>query len=483
MDLAFAFALDELEAAAAPPPYEWMCDRDSCDGQPHGRWNYGHARTKQRLPAGNWKTWLLLCGRGWGKTRTASECYLDLVLDNPVDVQGRPTWHLIGSRTHAETVNLMIKGVSSLTYAFERRGVGYSWNQSTGVITLDSGQIIVTQHAEGNPDFGRGGEWATVWIDEPGTFKRLEDAYYNSLPFSMRAKLPKGKRSRVLLSTTPKADYSEPFRILKELTGKAAAGDPSVVVTRGPTWENAANIPVEDLAQWDEDFPEGSRTRRQELDAELLDNVEGSLWTMELLNANRVQPDEVPTSLITRKVVSVDPSYTAGPNSDLTGIILAAKALLPIPDTSNGPRSKVSAHFYILKDISMRAPINVWAEAAVQLAHDEGADILIEIDHASDMNVTTLKQAARDLKLPCPKIHTVRASAEGSKAARAAKTVQQYEKGRVHPVGYMRELEEQKTTWVPGETKKSPDRVDAEVHAVNFLDKPVQVRVPVRGLS
>lgn len=467
------------DAAVERDRYRWECDRDDCDGQPHDGNPHPHARTKQRKPKGRWKTWLLLCGRGFGKTRTGSEVFLDLVLQRPVDAQGRPTWHLIGCRTHAETVQLMIEGPSSLTQAMDRRGIRYTLNKSNYRITLESGQIIVNQHAEGNADFGRGGEWATVWIDEIGTFKRIKEAFTQSLPFAMRVKLPHGERSRMLLTTTPKAEYLEPFEIMKDLVGKHGNGN--VVVVRGTTWENVANIPEDDLQEWEEDFPPGTRTRRQELDAELLDNVEGSLWTAELIGAHRLTEADVPRDQIIRRIVSVDPAYTAGPNSDLTGIMLVSKAMLPVPDTTGAPGRKKQAHYYVERDLSMKAPINQWAETAVKLAVANDAQLLIEVDNGADMNAKTLREAARDLGVACPKIHEVRAGSEGSKAVRAAPVVADYENGRVHHVGYLAELETQQCTWVPEDSAKSPDRIDALVHAVRHLRKQAAGNGPVRS--
>lgn len=467
----------ETNLGIAVPTYAWMCDNDTCDGQPHGDYNYPHARAKQRKPKGHWKTWLLLCGRGFGKTRTGSETFLDLVLARPVDTQGRPTWHLIGCRTHAETVNLMIKGPSSLTQAMDRRGIKYKLNGSNFNIELETGQIIINQHAEGNPEFGRGGEWATVWIDEIGTFKRIKDAFTQALPFAMRVKLPDGERSRMLLTTTPKAEYVEPFEIMKDLVAKDGNG--TVVVTQGTTWENAANIPPEDLAEWELEFPEGTRTRLQELDAELLDNVENALWTAELIETTKRTSIE---GNVVRRAVGLDPSGTAKASSDACGIVLVAKTIVETAERQDElgrplPKMKLG-HYWLEKDLSAVMPVSQWAKAAVQLAVAHSCPIVYETNFGADMVPNALQSAARDLGVACPTLIPSRAT--DSKGVRAGWLAGLYSQGRAHHVGHLPTAVHEKTTWQPEDTNgKSPNSIDAEGHVVKWLDKPTAVAVPV----
>jgi len=151
--------------------YRWECDLDECDGTPHAGFDYSHARTKQRLPKGPWFIWLLLLGRGWGKTRTGAECFLDLVLANPRTTDGKVTNWIIAGPTFADTRDTMVEGPSGLIDALELRGLhdgnGYRYDKSKWRIILDTGQRIYLKGGD-NPKLGVGGNYAGGWLDELG---------------------------------------------------------------------------------------------------------------------------------------------------------------------------------------------------------------------------------------------------------------------------------------------------------------------------
>lgn len=456
----WATLADQLEAELAPPvpTYRWACDLPTCDGQPHNGWQYKHARTKQRMPEGDWFVWLLLCGRGAGKTRTGSEVFLDMVLDHPQDVDGIPTEWLIAGPTYDDTIKVLFEGVSSLSHALKRRSIDYRWNKNEKLLTLSTGQRIIMQYAERNEDLGRGGNWAGVWLDELGTYQKIRKAWDEAVLFSIRAQLPGGWRPRIVITTTPKTSAKEAFDLLWQIV---TDDKPTTVVTRGTTWENAANIPTAQLEVWRDMFGPGTRSRRQELDAELLRDIEGALWRADMIDPHRVDtaPDE-----IVRRVVAIDPAYSASEQADLTGIVVCAKAMQISEETG-----KPQAHIFIEQDLSGRMTFDEWTKLAVKTAHEIDARIVIEIDRANGLEVRELRRAAERLQIPCPGIDTVRSMNIGNKATRAAPVAAAYENGTVHHVGLLAELETQMTTWVPEQTKKSPDRMDALVHGVRFL--------------
>lgn len=215
---------------------------------------------------------------------------------------------------------------------------------------------------------------------------------------------------------------------------------------------------------------------------EITDGVEGAMWSWESINDHRLvlHPD-VPVVLpeFIRKVVSIDPAVTSGEDSDLTGLILAAKELRDVR-APEAKKAVLEAHFWVLKDLSARYDVAEWPRVAVKLAVAENATLLVETNQGGDMNVKLLRDAARDLGLACPVIKTVRATV--SKAERATPCVAKYQNGKVHHLGILEELESQQTTWVPEQSKKSPDRVDAAVHAIDELSKVAVGPVPMRSV-
>jgi phage terminase large subunit-like protein len=436
--------------------YTWACQLDECDGQPHPGHDYKHARTKQRLPEGDWFIWLLLCGRGFGKTRTGSECFLDMVIADPVDTNGIATEWLVAGATHDDTVKLLMEGVSSLSHALARRGITYRYNKNEKLVTLSTGQRIMLDNAE-DEDLGRGGNWAGVWLDEVGMFKRIKYAWEEALIPSMRADLPSGRRPRLLLTTTPKVRRKDAFQLLRKLRGTT---DGSVVVTVGSTWENKANIPETQIELWKSLYPEGTRAYRQEFMAELTDEVEGALWFQATIDDTRIKHEDVPKSL-TRVVVAVDPAASNNPDSDDTGIVTAG-SLGGIQDRT----------YYVLADDTSHGTPDEWGKAAVLAWKKHDADAIVyESNQGGEMVRSVLVTAARDLMNTggidrMPKVTAVRATR--GKAVRAEPIAALYQQGRVHHAGPFPKLEDQLTTWTPDEPK-SPDRLDALVWALTHL--------------
>jgi phage terminase large subunit-like protein len=218
----------------------------------------------------------------------------------------------------------------------------------------------------------------------------------------------------------------------------------NVKVVRGSTFDNAANLAESALAQYRLRY-ENTRLGRQELYGEILDNVDGALWTRKLIDDARV--DSAPP--LVRVVVAIDPAVTGNATSDETGIVAAGVA-------SNGD-------YYILDDKSIRTTPDAWARVAVDLYHKHNADkIVAETNNGGDMVILLLKQVDAS-------IATKKVTATRGKQLRAEPISSLYEQGKVHHIGYFSELETQMCEWTP-QSAESPDRLDALVWAITELN-------------
>jgi phage terminase large subunit-like protein len=249
-----------------------------------------------------------------------------------------------------------------------------------------------------------------------------------------------GADPRAVVTTTPK-----PTAIIRRLLA-----DPTVAVTRGTTYDNRANLAPAFLEQIVRRY-EGTRLGRQELLAELLDDVPGALWTCDMIERARLGKGMHPE--LSRVVVAIDPAVTSGEDSDETGIVVAGR-------DSRG-------HGYVLADLSGRMPAIEWARRAVAAYRDWRADrIVAEVNQGGDMVEATVRMV--DANVP---YHAVRASR--GKAVRAEPVAALYEQGRVHHVGAHPQLEDQMCAFTADLDRAaaghSPDRVDALVWALSEL--------------
>jgi predicted phage terminase large subunit-like protein len=221
--------------------------------------------------------------------------------------------------------------------------------------------------------------------------------------------------------------------------------DPLTVVTRGSTYENIANLPADFRTRIIQRY-EGTRVGRQELHAEILEDVEGALWKREWIDASRM--DEIPTALV-RVVVAIDPAMTSNEESAETGIIVTGRGQ--------------DGRGYILDDVSLRGTPDAWAKAALRAYHRHRADAIVaEVNAGGEMVEHTIRTVEGGANVPFIMIHASR-----GKATRAEPMSALYEQGRVSHVGSFATLEDQMCSWVPGEV--SPDRMDALVHGLTEL--------------
>lgn len=337
--------------------------------------------------------------------------------------------------TAADVREVMIEGPSGLLQCFppNERPV---YNSSRHLVSFPSGAVGITRSAD-EPERLRGPQFTKFWADEICAWKYVDEAW-TQLSFGFRLKTA---RLQGIITTTPK-----PLKRLKTILK-----DPGTVLTRGSSYENQANISEQFYTEVIAAY-EGTRIGRQEINAEILEDTEGALWTRQLIEANRVPAVPHDVTLI-RIVVAIDPAMSAKPGSNETGIIAAGLG-------TNG-------HVYVIEDGSLSDTPGRWALAALGMYGRLKADrVVAEVNNGGDLVEANLRAQvmARGFDGNLLPYRSVRASR--GKAMRAEPVAALYERGRVHHVGAYPKLEDQMCEWVPGEGMASPDRLDALVWAL-----------------
>lgn len=371
-----------------------------------------------------------MAGRGFGKTRTGAEWVRGLAESGSC---GRIA---LVAPTAADARDVMVEGESGLM-AICPNGNRPVYEPSKRRLTWPNGAIATTYSAD-EPERLRGPQSDSGWLDEIASW-RYPDAF-DMLMFGMRL----GKKPRICITTTPR-----PTPLVRKLLARRA-----MVRTGGSTYDNAANL-AEDFLQDIKDSYEGTRLGRQELYAELLLDTPGALWTLQGIEDTRVKV--VPE--MDRVVVAIDPAATANESSDETGIVIAGLG--------------VDGRGYVLGDVSRKASPQGWATAAIDAYHQFSADrIVYESNQGGDMVAHTLRTI--DPTIPLKAVHASR-----GKQTRAEPVAALYEQGKISHIGIFPRLEDQMTSWSPGED--SPDRMDALVWALTEL--MVGKRRPIEFIS
>lgn len=382
------------------------------------------ARPAQIAPDGDWLTWLILAGRGFGKTRTGAEW----VREQKDAGYGRIA---LIAPTAADARDTMVEGESGIL------ATAPPWDRpiyepSKRRLTWGNGAMATLFSAE-EPERLRGPQHDAAWLDELAAWKQPQETW-DMLQFGLRL----GDRPRQVITTTPK-----PIPTLKKIMAS-----PTTVVTRGSTRENAANLAPSFLEQIVGRFA-GTRLGRQELEAEILDDVPGALWTRAMIDAALVTtaPD------MARVVVAVDPSGTGGEDDtgDSVGIVVAGLG--------------TDGLGYILADRTCKLSPDGWGRQAVRAYHEFSADrIVAERNFGGAMVKHVI--ATVDRKAAYREV-----TASRGKVARAEPVAALYEQGKVKHVGSHTLLEDQMCSLTSdgfiGEG--SPDRVDALVWALTEL--------------
>lgn len=378
------------------------------------------AREQQLTPDGDWYVWLVLAGRGWGKTRTGAEDHAYYAMTHP------GARLAVVAPTYGDARDTCVEGESGLLRTIPRPLIR-DWNRSLGELVLTNDARFKLFSAD-EPERLRGPQHHRAWCDELAAWKYPET--FDQLMFGLRL----GDDPRVVVTTTPK-----PTQTIRQLVKRD-----DVHVTRGSTFENAANLAPAALAQLKERY-EGTRIGRQELYAELLDDVPGALWQRDQIDTLRV----VTAPEMTRVVVAIDPAVTSGEDSDETGIVVCGRG--------------VDGHGYVLADRTCRLSPDGWARRATTAYDQYQADrIIAEVNNGGDL----VERVIRTVGGQYP-YRAVRASR--GKATRAEPIAALYEQGKIHHVGGFSELEDQMCAYTPDGYAGSPDRVDALVWAITEL--------------
>jgi phage terminase large subunit-like protein len=391
--------------------------------------------------APDWTAWLVLGGRGAGKTRTGAEW----VRAMSAGVEGFATVPAgriaLVAETMADVRDVMVEGVSGLLSVHPRRERP-RWEPSRRRLLWPNGAVATAFSAE-DPESLRGPQFDAAWLDELAKW-RLAQETWDMLQFALRL----GPRPRQIVTTTPR-----PVPLIKRLLA-----DPAAVVTRAATRANALNLAPAFLDTIVSRYA-GTRLGRQELDGEMVEERPDALWSRAALEAIRI--DEAPP--LARVVVAVDPPASSSRRADSCGIVAAG--------------IDRDGLVFVLADATLQGVRpSAWAEVALALFHRLEADMLVvETNQGGEMAEAVLREA--DPSVPVRPVRATR-----GKYLRAEPVAQLYEQGRVRHVGPFPRLEDEMCDFGaakgPGgrggggyqlSSGRSPDRLDALVWAITTL--------------
>ncbi len=402
-------------------------------------WRFAH--DGQFWPPGDWHIWLILAGRGFGKTRAGAEWVSEMARRD-----GDARIALVGA-TVEEVRKVMVEGPAGLL-AVARDGEEMVWSRERGELRFPSG-AIATAYSADTPEALRGPEHHFAWCDELAKWRRGRgEVAWDNLMLGLRG----GEAPRVLVTTTPRA-----VPLVRRVEALALADG---TVTRGRTLDNL-HLPDSFVAAMVAEYG-GKLIGRQELDGEIVDQVEGALWNRAMLEECRVKRRRVK---LARVVVGVDPPASSG--GDACGIVAAGLGADGVG--------------YVLEDASVvGASPDGWARAVAACAARHKAErVVAEKNQGGDMVAAVLKAA--DARLPLKLVHASR-----GKVARAEPVATLYEGGRVRHVGEFRQLEDElcglMTAGAYEGPGRSPDRADALVWALSALMLERRGKAAVRAL-
>jgi phage terminase large subunit-like protein len=393
------------------------------------------ARPEQQSPEGDWNIWIYLAGRGAGKTRAAAEWVRE---EAKYTTTGQRRFALV-ARTAADVRDVIVEGESGImnvTPPSERP----LYEPSKRRLTWPNGNTATCFTAD-EPDSLRGPQFSHAWGDEVAAWRQTPDAAGMTAFDNLRVGTRLGNNPKIMITTTPKRVPLLYSLLEEEKKGK------KVVVTRGSTMDNSGNLSSAYLDTILGVY-EGTRLAKQELYGEMLDSIEGALWTIEMIGKGRQNLLPAHTPL---RVIGVDPSVAENPR-DSCGIVVCA---------STGERDLYKRHAWVLEDATIHGSPEVWANKVVEMARRWGAPVVAEVNQGGALVTNAIN--AIDPNVKVFEVHS-----KHGKQLRAEPVVLAYEQERVHHIGYIAELEDQMTAWIPGEGK-SPDRVDALVHALTAL--------------
>lgn len=384
-------------------------------------WGY-LARPKQLPPDWDWYTWLLLSGRGGGKTRTGAE------LIRKWAFEGYSPIALVGE-TKADVRDTMVELGESSILKISPPDFRPVYESSKRRLTWPNGAVGIVYSGD-EPGQLRGPQHMKAWVDELAKFKYPQESWDN-LMFGLRI----GDNPQAVVTSTPR-----PIKIIKDLVN-----DPKTAVTRGHTLENRNNLSPSFMRYVVNKYS-GTRLGRQELAGEILDDNPDALWARTELDEHRVK--EMPE--LFRVVVAIDPAVSNNEDSAETGIVIVG-----IGYNNN------AVNGYVLADVTLKGSPDQWANAAITAYHQYEADMIVgEVNNGGDMIEFTIKTV--DKRVPFKQVRASR-----GKYTRAEPVSALYEQGKIHHVGFFPDLEDQLCEWTPGD--ESPDRLDSLVWAITEL--------------
>lgn len=385
------------------------------------------SRPEQRTPAGDWSGWFYKGGRGTGKTRTGAEW-----IRQRVEAGFRRLTFV--AATAGDVRDIMVEGESGLLGVFPESRKPF-YEPSKRRVTFSTGAVATLRSAD-KPEGLRGLQHDTLWMEEPAAWRYLTEAV-DMLMFGLRL----GPNPQWIATSTPK-----PKRVIREWMA-----DPDVHVTEGSTYDNLMNLAPKFIARIIGKY-EGTRLGRQEIWAEVLEDIPGALWTRKGIEARRV--DHVPREL-ERVVVAIDPpgSHDEDDSAE-AGIVVAGLA--------------ADGDAYVLEDRSKIASPGEWAREVIAAYEHHHADLVVaEVNFGGDMVEHTI--ATEDGRVPVKVVH-----ASKGKRVRAEPIANLFDPDKRYAprawfAGSFPDLEDQCCTFVPDSGEPSPDRMDAMVYAITEL--------------
>jgi phage terminase large subunit-like protein len=410
------------------------------------------ARPEQLAPDWAWRWWVIVTGRGWGKNRTGAEWVIDR--SEAFAIAGMT--HLVGliGQNNDDVKALQIGGISGLREVVRRRGhrwIGAASTLEPSLGIMVDGQEHITQfevHTALEPEGPRGRNFNTLWMDETAAWKHKVDSVGNTVftnaELALRGECPPGMIPQAVVTTTPK-----PVPVIRDLL---ASKHGPTAISRGSLLDNRANLPPEFIQAVVGRYG-GTRLAAQEIYGEVIDSVEGALWTADIIHRWRVNhPADVPP--LSRVVIGVDPSGSDG--RDECGIVVVGLA--------REPDARGRQHIYVLDDLSCALRPEVWSKVVIDAYNYHEADCVVaEVNFGAALVPDIIHVQATNIP-----VEEVRASR--GKRVRAEPVAMLYDagQGRCHHVGVFPQLEEQQCFWTPLDPD-SPDRMDALVWAATFL--------------
>ncbi|WP_413816225.1 DNA-packaging protein [Palleronia sp. THAF1] len=401
------------------------------------------AMTHQRPPAGDWTNWVILGGRGAGKTRAGAEWVRSMVEGARPTDPGRASRVALVGETFDQVRDVMIFGESGIIACCPPDRVP-EWQATRRRLVWPNG-ATATAYSAHEPEALRGPQFDAAWVDELAKWRKAQDAW-DMLQFCLRL----GDHPRSCITTTPRS-----IPLLRRLLAQS-----STVSTHAPTQANSANLAPSFLTEVRERYG-NTRLAQQELQGVLLDDIEGALWSVGQLAEARIETLPV----VSRIVVAVDPPVTGGKNADTCGIVVAGL-------TTEGQG-------VVIEDASIKGSPLQWARAVIDAYHRHAADrVIAETNQGGDLIESLLRQV--DRTVPYRSVH-----ASKGKVIRAEPVAALYEQDKVRHLGEWPELESQmaQMTSTGFRGAGSPDRVDALVWALSELMLSKRRANPgVRGL-